>query len=216
MFTGLIEEVGELVDVNEHSNFLKRMTILGPKIAPHLKKGDSVSISGACLTVTSVMDKHFSVDVMKETLAKTKINRLGEKSRVNLERALSLEQRLDGHLVSGHVDEVGEVLSVSEYGIIKELHVRATQEFLTAVAPKGSVTIDGVSLTVVNINDISFSVGVIPTTLNATTLGELRAGDSVNLEKDLIARYVVHFLSSKVQMKNQITWDKLAEYGWGS
>ena len=216
MFTGLIEEVGELLSVHESSSFLHELTIGAPKISSHLKKGDSVCVSGACLTVTNVTDSHFSVDAMKETLLKTKIHKLEKKSRVNLERALSLDQRLDGHLVSGHIDEVGEVVSVTEYGVIKELQIKATQEFLVAVAPKGSITIDGVSLTVVNLNDTSFSVGVIPTTLNATTLGSISVGDSVNLEKDLIARYVIRFLNAKPQMKNQITWDKLAEYGWSS
>lgn len=220
MFTGLIETVGTVKSVQPKGD-VWRLDISAPEIAPELHNGDSVSISGACSTVTRFDSDSFSVEMMEETRLRTKLGSLKSGSRVNLERAMRLDSRLDGHLVAGHVDGTGKVLDIEIQPNTRKYYFTASEEILSGIVPKGSVCIDGVSLTVIHAGGDSFSVGVIPTTLAETTLAALRAGDAVNIETDMIGKYIMRFMQSKISgqedsqgVKNSLTWDKLVQYGW--
>ncbi|MDO5562598.1 MAG: riboflavin synthase [Synergistaceae bacterium] len=219
MFTGLIETIGNIENISPRGDIWK-CDILAPAIAGKLSEGDSVSVSGACCTVTNHDYKSFSVELMEETRRRTKFESLRNSSKVNLERALKLDSRIDGHLVSGHIDGMAVVSDIKNGISSKELHFTATPEITSGIVQKGSVTVDGVSLTVIDRGEDFFSVGIIPTTLSATTIGDLRIGDKVNIETDMIGKYILSFLKSRFSedkdiVKNSITWDKLIEYGWG-
>ena len=219
MFTGLIETVGEIAAITQQGD-VTELEIRAPKIAPELRLGDSVAISGACQTVTSTDDSSFKVQMMPETILRTKFSSLRIGARVNLERAMRLDSRLDGHLVAGHVDGVGTVVKIESLTETRKIYFSAEDKILSGIVEKGSVTIDGVSLTVIDAERDFFSVGVIPTTLAETTLGALRTVDRVNIETDMIGKYVKNFLEASLgeksseKMKNPLTWDKLSEYGW--
>lgn len=220
MFTGLIETVGSITAITPLGD-VTELTIRAPEIAPELRRGDSVSVSGACQTVTFIDASSFKVQMMPETLKRTKLGVLRTGSRVNLERAMRLDTRVDGHLVAGHVDGTATVTRVDELEQTKKIYFSASAELLGEIVEKGSVTVDGVSLTVIDAEPDFFSVGVIPTTLADTTLGSLRAGDVVNIETDMIGKYVKKFVEAALgekkdggKMKNSLTWDKLSEYGW--
>ena len=220
MFTGLIETVGTVVTITPLGD-VTELSIYAPAIAPELRHGDSVAISGACQTVTFKDANSFKVQMMPETLARTKLGGLRTGARVNLERAMRLDTRIDGHLVAGHVDGVAEVAKIEALKETRKIYFSAGGHILGGIVEKGSVTIDGVSLTVIDAEADFFSVGVIPTTLAETTLGSLRAGDTVNIETDMIGKYVKKFVEAALgekkesgKMKNSLTWDKLSEYGW--
>lgn len=193
MFTGIVEECGEVVGV-EHLGEAARVSIRGPLVTTDAKHGDSIAVNGVCLTVTEVADGVFSADVMQETLARSSLGSLERGSPVNLERPVTLDSRLGGHLVQGHVDGVGTVRrrSPSEHWEVVEISL--PDEVARYVVLKGSITVDGVSLTVSGLNPKSFEVSLIPTTLDLTTLGRKGVGDSVNLEVDVIAKYVERLL----------------------
>ena len=220
MFTGLIETVGSVISILPQGD-IWQLRIEAPKIAPQLSLGDSVCVSGACNTVVSCDAKSFSVEMMEETRKRTKLGTLKAGARVNLERALRLDSRLDGHLVAGHVDGLAELAKVDSQPHTKQLYFTAAPEILACIVEKGSVCIDGVSLTVIDANDKFFSVGVIPTTLAETSLAELKVGGRVNIETDMIGKYILKFMEAKFSgkdesqgVKNSLTWDKLVEYGW--
>ena len=220
MFTGLIETVGSIVTITPLGD-VTELSIYAPAIAPKLRRGDSVAISGACQTVTFMDANSFKVQMMPETLARTKLGSLRTGARVNLERAMRLDTRLDGHLVAGHVDGVAAVSKIEALEDTRKIYFAADEHLLGGIVEKGSVTVDGVSLTVIDAAEDFFSVGVIPTTLADTTLGSLRAGDKVNIETDMIGKYVKKFVEAALgekkeggKMKNSLTWDKLDEYGW--
>lgn len=220
MFTGLIETVGNVRDIAPAGEVIE-LTIDAPLIASELKLGDSVSVSGACNTVTRLGRDSFSVQMMPETLKRTKLGKLRVGSPVNLERAMRLDSRLDGHLVAGHVDGTANVSNIEVMAKTRKISFTASDEILAGIVEKGSVTIDGVSLTVIDAKPDYFSIGVIPTTLAATTIDLLRVGDVVNIETDMIGKYVRKFLESMnsekkddIGMKNTLTWAKLTEYGW--
>ena len=220
MFTGLIETVGTVVTITPLGD-VTELSIYAPAIAPELRHGDSVAISGACQTVTFMDANSFKVQMMPETLARTKLGGLRTGSLVNLERAMRLDTRIDGHLVAGHVDGVAEVVKIEALNDTRKIYFTADECLLGGIVEKGSVTIDGVSLTVIDAEADFFSVGVIPTTLAETTIGALRTGDRVNIETDMIGKYVKKFVEAALgekkesgKMKNSLTWDKLSEYGW--
>ena len=220
MFTGLIETVGSIESITPLGD-VTELTIYAPAVAPELRHGDSVAISGACQTVTFMDASSFRVQMMPETLARTKLGALRTGSRVNIERAMRLDTRIDGHLVAGHVDGVATVTKIEALKETRKIYFSAGGHILGGIVEKGSVTIDGVSLTVIDAEADFFSVGVIPTTLAETTLGSLRAGDTVNIETDMIGKYVKKFVDAALgekkedgKMKNSLTWDKLSEYGW--
>ncbi len=201
MFTGIVEELGEVVSLDSLGDSV-RLTVRGPKVVSDADDGDSIAVNGCCLTVVASDEHTFTADVMAESLAKTSLGGLSPGSRVNLERAVSAATRLGGHIVQGHVDGTGTIVSreTSEHWDV--LRIALPTDLARYVAMKGSVTVDGVSLTVSGIHDgapedsgSAFSVSLIPTTRELTTLGRKAPGDLVNLEIDLIAKYVERLLA---------------------
>jgi riboflavin synthase len=193
MFTGLVADIGsvERIDVTGDGARLRIRTSLSGELA----QGDSVAVNGACLTVASAGPAAFEADVMNQTLEHTTLGPLHPGARVNLELPLRAADRIGGHLVQGHVDGTGEVAAVSEDGFARRLLIGAPEDLLRYVVERGSVTVDGVSLTVASLDGTGFEVSLIPETLQRTTLGEAGPGTVVNLELDVIARYVERLLS---------------------
>jgi riboflavin synthase len=189
LFTGLVEERGTVVRIDELSDSV-RMTVSGPLVTSDARHGDSIAVNGVCLTVVGQEADSFTADVMRETLSRSSLGALTAGDAVNLERAARLDARIGGHLVQGHVDGTAEVLSISPSDNWTLLRFSLPNELARYVVEKGSITVDGVSLTVVEAGDDYFSVSLIPETLSATTLGSRAVGDLVNLEVDAIAKYV--------------------------
>ncbi|WP_456412717.1 riboflavin synthase [Oceanithermus profundus] len=195
MFTGIVEEVGRVTRAEPKGGNL-RVWIEAEKVLEGTEVGDSIATSGACLTVVELSPRGFAVELAQETVKRT-APRWRPGARVNLERAARVGDRLDGHLVTGHVDGVGRVTRFDRRPGAHDLYVEAPAELARYIAAKGSITIDGVSLTVVEVRGQVFSVTLIPHTLQVTTLGELKPGDAVNLEIDIIARYVERLLEAR-------------------
>ncbi len=193
MFTGIVETVGTVVKV-ESGNDLTRLVIGAESIADGVKLGDSVAVNGGCLTVTSLLDGRFAFEAIPETLERTNLGDLKVGSRVNLERAMRAGDRLDGHIVQGHVDGVGIVRAVIQDGNDVRLQVDCDPELADCVVEKGSIAIDGVSLTVAALLPSGFEVALIPHTLEVTTLSDRRTHDRVNLEVDVLGKYVKRYL----------------------
>jgi riboflavin synthase len=193
MFTGIVEELGEVVEV-ERLTDAARLRIRGPGTSEGTRHGDSIAVNGVCLTVVSCAGGEFTADVMAETLKRSSLGALGVGARVNLERSVPLGGRLGGHLVQGHIDGTGTILErVPGPGWVV-VRISLPAELARYVVEKGSITVDGISLTVVEITHDSFTVGLIPTTLELTTLGCKLQGDVVNLEVDILAKYVERLL----------------------
>ncbi|HEX2435284.1 MAG TPA: riboflavin synthase [Solirubrobacterales bacterium] len=192
MFTGLVEDIGtvERIDATEDGARLEIAT----KLAGQLSAGDSVAVNGACLTTADVDGGRFAADVMNQTLERTSLGPLEPGERVNVELPLRLGDRLGGHLVQGHVDGTGDVARVSDDGFARRLTIEAPEELRRFVVERGSVSVDGVSLTVAAVTERGFEVVLIPETLERTTLGDASEGTRVNLELDVIARYVDRLL----------------------
>jgi riboflavin synthase len=197
MFTGIVEATGT-VTRNEAKGDLTRLSVEVAGIAAEVAIGDSVAINGACLTVTGTTGAAVHFDAVAETLAKTALGDLETGCRVNLERALVAGGRLDGHIVQGHVDGVGIVRALDRAGDDVRLEVDCGEEIRQFLVSKGSVAIDGVSLTVVDVDDAGFEVALIPLTLEHTTLGDRALGDRVNLEADVLGKYVKRYLDRVV------------------
>jgi riboflavin synthase len=191
MFTGLIEAVGKLVARTSRGPGA-RLVIAAP--LQELVLGESISVNGVCLTVDAVTKDGFEADASAETLAKTTLGSLSLGARLNFERALRLDARLGGHIVSGHVDGVGALVSREPMGDAERIVFRAPKELLRFIAPKGSIAVNGVSLTVNEVDGETFSVAIIPRTKQETQLGDVAAEGVVNLEIDLLARYVLRLL----------------------
>lgn len=214
MFTGIIEELGTI----QRLDMLKdsaRLTVAAAKVLSGSQIGDSIAVNGVCLTVTEMNKPFFSVDIMYETLRKTNLKDLKNQSKVNLERALQLQTRLGGHLVSGHVDGTGVIASIQKVGIANLYEITAAEEVTRFLLPKGSVAVDGISLTVVDVGPTYFTVSLIPHTFAHTTLGFKTIGSSVNLETDIIGKYVARFLQpDKTSSGRDISIDFLTEHGF--
>jgi riboflavin synthase len=193
VFTGIVEELGEVVAVQEQSD-AARLTVHAPLVASDAAAGDSIAVNGVCLTVASSGEGSFTADVMAETLRASCLGALRVGSRVNLERPVTLATRLGGHLVQGHVDGTGHILDRTPGEHWELVRVWLPPELSRYVVRKGSVTVDGVSLTVVEVGPDWFTVSLIPTTLEQTTLGARAPQDPVNLEVDVIAKYVEKLL----------------------
>ncbi|MEM7543052.1 MAG: riboflavin synthase [Pseudomonadota bacterium] len=190
MFTGIIETRGSIKSI-ERDGEAARVAIHCPNLdLSDVGLGDSIAVSGPCLTVVALHDEAFEVDVSVETLERTKLGNLGAGSTVNLEKALTLSDRLGGHLVTGHVDGLGHMIATEAAGEYQRFTIEIEQALKKYVATKGSISIDGVSLTVNSVSDNRFDLMLIPHTLEITTLGELGPGDPVNIEVDLVARYI--------------------------
>ena len=198
MFTGLVETTGTVLEVAEESEGV-RLTVAAETLAPELSEGDSVTVNGVCLTATRVGAGSFAADVMAETLRRSSLGPLEPGSEVNLELALRAADRLGGHIVQGHVDGVGEVESVTPEGIAHTVRIAAAPAIIRYVVEKGSIAVDGVSLTVSAVDRHAFEVALIPETLGRTTLGSLAPGRRVNLEVDILAKYVEKLLSPSVK-----------------
>ena len=197
MFTGIVEELGAVVGVDDLGDSA-RLIIEGPVVSSDARHGDSIAVNGVCLTVVDVLpDGRFSADVMAETLNRSSLAGVAVGSPVNLERAAALNSRLGGHIVQGHVDGTGEVISrtPSQHWEVIRISVPATLS--RYIVEKGSITVDGVSLTVSALGPDWFEVSLIPTTLGLTTLGRAAVGATVNLEVDVIAKYVERLLESR-------------------
>lgn len=232
MFTGIIEEVGNIyaIATGEKSAVL---TIDASVVLQGSKIGDSIAVNGVCLTVTSIRNGQFTADVMAETLRRSSLGSLHRGSKVNLERAMAADGRFGGHMVAGHIDGTGTILSMKREDNAVWVEIGASEMILRYIIEKGSIAIDGISLTVARLTNKSFSVSVIPHTGEETTLLKKKAGDIVNLENDLIGKYVERLLgiggmtatgaqtgddetSSKTSGSSQggITMEMLAKYGF--
>ncbi|WP_418059260.1 riboflavin synthase [Pimelobacter simplex] len=200
MFTGIVEELGTVAAVEDQGDAI-RLTIASDLTLSDAGLGDSIAVNGCCLTVAERTDTTWTADVMAETLDKTSLGGLAVGDRVNLERAVTAEKRLGGHIVQGHVDAIGQVLSrtPSEHWEIVEIAMPA--ELGRYLVDKGSITVDGISLTVVEAKDASFTLSLIPETLARTTLGFRAAGDQVNLEVDVLAKHVEKLLGAYTKEK---------------
>jgi len=190
VFTGIVEELGEVVAL-EASGGAARLTVRGPLVTDGAATGDSIAINGVCLTVTAASDGTFSADVIGETLSRSSLGALAAGSPVNLERALRLDGRLGGHLVQGHVDGTGTIVSREPWDVVR---VSVPPGLARYVVQKGSIAVDGVSLTISALGDGWIEVSLIPETLARTTLGGKQPGETVNLEADMIAKYVERLL----------------------
>ena len=196
MFTGIVEEIG-VVKGLEHNPSGTRLTILASAILDDLAVGASVSVNGVCLTIVTVSNQEFSVEVSPETLSVTTLTKLAVGGPVNLERAMKINERIGGHLVAGHVDGVGSIRERRQEGNTIVLTIEAPKEVLRYCVPKGSITVDGISLTINEVSERSFNVAIIPHTAKVTTLGLKHQGDPVNLESDLIGKYVERLLQAR-------------------
>lgn len=196
MFTGIVEELGEVVGVEQQTD-AARLTIRGPLVVADAKRGDSIAVNGVCLTVVDHDGTSFTADVMAETLHRSSLSELHAGSRVNLERPVTLAARLGGHLVQGHVDGTGQILRREPAEHWELVRVSLPPALGRYVVEKGSITVDGVSLTVVEVTDEWFTVSLIPTTLDLTTLGRKGPGERVNLEVDIVAKYVEKLMGAQ-------------------
>ena len=193
MFTGIIAQVGDVRKASMRKGLLE-LRVEAPTIAKQLRRGDSVSVNGVCLTATDTSRKGFQAQVMGETLARTTLGGLSRGQQVNLELPARLADRLGGHLVQGHIDGVAEVVRTEDDGDARRLWLRTDDELFSYMVPKGSIAIDGVSLTLVEVGRTTFQVAIIPHTLDATTLDRASVGTRVNVEVDIIAKYVRSFV----------------------
>ena len=197
MFTGIVEERGTVASIEQLTN-AARVAIRGSMVLSDVKAGDSIAVNGVCLTVVDLGPDFFTADVMEETLKRSSLDAVGAGSEVNLERAARLDSRLGGHLVQGHVDGTGQVLAIEPDEHWTAMRISLPADLGRYVVEKGSITVDGVSLTVVAVDDRGFSVSLIPTTLAETTLGSRQVGDRVNLEVDAIAKYVERLMQGRL------------------
>ena len=206
MFTGIIEGTGTVTSASA-----KRLVIAASKVLQGMELGGSVNVNGACLTVTEFDTGSFSVDIMLETLKRTNLGLLGTGDKVNLERPLTLNKPLGGHLVQGHIDATGRVASIVPEDGATVMRIEAPPEVMRYLVAKGFIAIDGISLTVVARDTSSFEVSIVDYTLKNTNLGNRKVGDLVNLEVDMIAKYVEQFDKSR---NPSITFDFLKEHGF--
>ncbi len=194
MFTGIVEELGTVVSLEDQADAV-RLTVRGPLVTDDTRLGDSIAVNGCCLTVAQRDGETFTADVMRETLDKTSLGALAPGASVNLERAVQATSRLGGHIVQGHVDATGTVVRRQPSEHWEVVEVSLPSKLSRYLVDKGSITVDGVSLTVVTVGDDRFTVSLIPETLVRTTLGGRQPGDLVNLEVDVVAKYVERLLT---------------------
>lgn len=198
MFTGIVEGKGEIKEIMKgRKSFV--LSVLAPFDLSEDKIGDSIAVNGICLTATNIKGNLFCADVSQETLSRTSLSGLGTGSAVNLERALKAGGRFGGHIVTGHIDGTGRLIKKETRGESVYLEISAKEDILRLIVEKGSVAIDGISLTVNSVQKNSFSLNIIPHTLEITTLGNIRTGDEVNIETDIIGKYVEKLTTGKTK-----------------
>jgi riboflavin synthase len=218
MFTGLIEDIGQLVSIEMRSGDARFEIKTGNLSLEEIQLGDSIAINGVCLTVSNIQDGLLAFDVSIETLKTSALNQLRPGSHVNLEQALKASDRLGGHLVSGHVDGIAELIYVTQEARSWRLSYKAPKELMKFIAKKGSVCLDGVSLTVNDVSESSFNVNIIPHTRNKTIIQNYITGQKVNLEVDVLARYIERMLGFEKHEKNEkssdLSYEKLVSAGF--
>ncbi len=217
MFTGIIEEIGQIESVQKGSKSAV-LHIRCNEVLDGTRVGDSIAVNGVCLTVTSMNNRGYTADVMAETLERSSLGSLKSGSRVNLERAMPADGRFGGHIVAGHIDGTGTIVEISKDETAVWYRVRTEPDILRYIVEKGSITIDGISLTVARVSREDFSVSIIPHTQGNTTLADRRTGDIVNLETDIIGKYIEKLLQPKEPEQEQdgskLTLEFLAENGF--
>ena len=211
MFTGIIEEIGKVERIQKDSRNCK-LSIKASKILTDIHLGDSIAVNGICLTVTHFNHQAFTVDVMNETWGRTALTLLKHGSEVNLERALSVNGRLGGHIVTGHIDGTGKISSIKKDDNAVWYQINTQKEILDLIVEKGSITIDGISLTVAKVSKVNFSVSVIPHTLEQTILKSKQVGSTVNLENDILGKYVQKLMDNSP--KSEISKELLYQNGF--
>ena len=211
MFTGLVEEVGTVRAITRGTG--AQLRIAAPLASVGTKIGDSIAINGICLTVTRIQGDELSFDAVEETLTKSNLGKLRPCDRVNLERSISADRLFGGHFVLGHVDAVGTIVSFGKQPGSAVLTIEAPEDVMRYVVPKGSIAVDGISLTVASCDERGFSVAVIPHTIESTNLKNKRPGDAVNLEADILGKYVEKFLSNRTE-RGGVTARLLADSGF--
>ena len=214
MFTGIIEEIGTVKEVR-HGHRSAVVTISAEKVLPGTSIGDSIAVNGVCLTVIAMDDDSFSADATPETISRSSLGQMHRGSRVNLERAMAADGRFGGHIVMGHIDGTGKVSRVIKDDNSVLLSIEAAPDLMRYIVEKGSIAIDGISLTVAEVRESGFTVSVIPHTASETTIGWMVAGTAVNLEADIIGKYAEKFLMHEISpRKKGITAEMLSEYGF--
>lgn len=215
MFTGIVEEIGTILNIKKDEEQYS-ILIKAEKIIESTKIGDSICTNGVCLTVTKMIEDQIEVDVMPETLRRTNLGELVKGSKVNLERALRLESRLGGHIVSGHIDGIGTIINIRKEDNAVWVQIQLDKEFLKYVVEKGSIAIDGISLTVAYVDEASFKVSIIPHTSKETILLTKTIGDKVNIECDILGKYIEKLFNHKanIDKKDDINKSFLIENGF--
>lgn len=219
MFTGIIEEVGTIKAI-KRGRASSKVTITADVVMSDLSLGDSLAVDGICLTVSEVFSMGFCADVMHETLSRSTLGKLTYGSRINLERALSAQGRFGGHIVTGHIDGCGTIVKIESDDIAVWITVETDESLMRYIVSKGSIALDGISLTVARVNGNGFSVSLIPRTLKETALNQKRVGSMVNLETDIIGKYVEHLLhhppssNTPATTKSSITGEFLLSHGF--
>lgn len=215
MFTGIIEAIGSVAAIESKDGDIRIRIDTADLDLADVQPGDSIAVSGVCLTAVEIGDREFAADVSRETLAKTMLGQLKAGAKVNLEKALTPTTRLGGHLVSGHVDGVGEVISREHEARSVRFRIRAPESLSRYIAQKGSVCVDGISLTVNGIENSTFDLNIVPHTLEKTTMDEFRPGRKVNLEVDVIARYLERMLTADAaEPGSGVTQELLERFGF--
>lgn len=212
MFTGIIEDIGTVKTLQIDRRSME-ITVISPKIVADVKLGDSIAVNGVCLTVTHYNDQELTMDVMPETVKATNLQQLTVGNAVNLERAMPANGRFGGHFVSGHVDGVGKILRKRPMANAVYIEIELSEDLTSYCIPKGSITIDGTSLTLFHVEKNSVTVSLIPHTYKETVLGIKNVGALVNIETDLVGKYIIHQLKGS-QQSSTITKDYLAKHGF--
>ncbi|MEE9327533.1 MAG: riboflavin synthase [Cocleimonas sp.] len=220
MFTGIIQAIGKISDIQANDGDITLVVNTGKLDMSDVELGDSIAVNGVCLTAVVLTETSFTADVSRETLSLTSLGDLGKSSSVNLEKALTLQTRLGGHMVSGHVDGMGEIVSRHNDGRSERFRIKASDELAKYIAAKGSITIDGVSLTVNVVDGSFFEINIVPHTIKETIIGAYQAGSKINLEVDVVARYLERLIqggvlaSSNALDTSNITQSFLAQNGF--
>lgn len=215
MFTGIIEETGSISAILRNGNAI-RLTIHANKILQDINSGDSIAVNGICLTVTGFTASAFTADVMHETISRTSLSHLRQGSMVNLERAMCMNGRFGGHIVTGHIDGTGTIIKIERDASAQWYTIRTTPKIMRYIVEKGSIAMDGISLTVAKTTRDSFSVSVIPHTMKHTALTLKAVHDTVNLENDYIGKYIEKFILAGKENSSNVTKELLANYGYES
>ncbi|MBO1579002.1 riboflavin synthase [Bacillus sp. XF8] len=213
MFTGIVEELGTVSNIRQSGEAMK-LTIEANTILSDVKLGDSIAVNGICLTVTSFTTSSFTVDAMPETMRATSLRMLGTRSKVNLERAMAANGRFGGHFVTGHIDGIGTIVSKKQHYNAIYYKIEIPDDLLRYCLHKGSVAVDGTSLTIFDIDESSITISLIPHTVSESIIGEKVAGDIVNIECDMIGKYIERFISKPSKQSTSVTESFLQENGF--